>query len=185
MRDGDRTPLTEQQVLAGMNQLWRRNIKKADKSGVAVSVGGREDLKAFHDLYVHTAERDGFTPRPLSYFETMYDALSAEDPDRITLHLAHHALVGQLQVEERERERPGRGEQLRLAPRELARRPDRADRRALGPFSHHVHHRLRPPRGRRADDLLRRRGNANRCARCAFGDAALGGGRPVCGECEY
>ena len=25
--------------------------------------------------------RDHFTPRPLSYFETMYDALHAEDPD--------------------------------------------------------------------------------------------------------
>ena len=39
---------------------------------------------------MHTAERDHFTPRPLRYFETMYDALGAEEPDRITLHLAHH-----------------------------------------------------------------------------------------------
>lgn len=46
-----------------MNQLWRRNIKKAAKEGVEVTVG--EDLKAFHDLYVHTAERERFTPRPL------------------------------------------------------------------------------------------------------------------------
>jgi lipid II:glycine glycyltransferase (peptidoglycan interpeptide bridge formation enzyme) len=86
----DDVPLTEAQVLAGMNQLWRRNIKKADKSGVVVTTGGRDELPAFHSLYVHTAERDHFTPRPLSYFETMYDALSAEDPGRITLHLAHH-----------------------------------------------------------------------------------------------
>ncbi len=77
-------------MLAGMNQLWRRNIRKADKAGVVVSQGTREDLKAFHDLYVHTAERDHFTPRPLAYFETMYDALGAEDPGRITLWLAHH-----------------------------------------------------------------------------------------------
>ena len=77
----------------GMNQLWRRNIKKADKSGVVVTgapAPAQADLKAFHDLYVHTAERDHFTPRPLSYFATMLDALSAEDPDRITLWLAHH-----------------------------------------------------------------------------------------------
>ena len=39
---------------------------------------------------MHTAERDHFTPRPLSYFQTMYDALSAEDPGRISLWLAHH-----------------------------------------------------------------------------------------------
>jgi vancomycin resistance protein VanK len=87
-RDGNRR--TEQDVLAGMNQLWRRNIRKAEKAGVVVSTGDPTDLKAFHDLYVHTAERDHFTPRPLAYFETMYDALRAEDPGRITLWLAHH-----------------------------------------------------------------------------------------------
>jgi lipid II:glycine glycyltransferase (peptidoglycan interpeptide bridge formation enzyme) len=81
---------TEADVLAGMNQLWRRNIRKAEKAGVVVSTGAREDLKAFHDLYVHTAQRDHFTPRPLVYFHTMYDALGEEDPGRITLWLAHH-----------------------------------------------------------------------------------------------
>ncbi|WP_295660602.1 peptidoglycan bridge formation glycyltransferase FemA/FemB family protein [uncultured Nocardioides sp.] len=82
---------TEDDVLAAMNQQWRRNIKKAAKEGVEVTRGaGSADLKAFHDLYVHTAERDGFTPRPLSYFTTMYDALAAEDPDRIVVHLARH-----------------------------------------------------------------------------------------------
>ena len=86
----DGTRRTEDDVLARMNQLWRRNIRKADKVGVTVSVGTTEDLKAFHDLYVHTAERDHFTPRPLAYFQTMYDALGAEDPGRISLWLAHH-----------------------------------------------------------------------------------------------
>ena len=82
---------TEEEVLKGMNQLWRRNIKKADKSGVEVSLGTEPgDLKAFHDLYVHTAERDGFTPRGLRYFEVMAEALRAEDPDRFRLYLAHH-----------------------------------------------------------------------------------------------
>jgi lipid II:glycine glycyltransferase (peptidoglycan interpeptide bridge formation enzyme) len=86
----DGTPRTEDEVLAGMNQLWRRNIKKAAKQGVVVERGSREDLKAFHDLYVHTAERDGFTPRGLRYFETMYDALSAEADGRISLWAARH-----------------------------------------------------------------------------------------------
>ena len=90
LRDADGNARTEEDVLKGMNQQWRRNIKKADKAGVEVTVGGADDLKLFHDLYVHTAERDGFTPRPLSYFRTMVDALSAEEPDRITLHLARH-----------------------------------------------------------------------------------------------
>ena len=84
---------TEDDVLAGMNQLWRRNIKKAAKEGVTVSTVAHiqePQLKAFHDLYVHTAERDHFTPRPLSYFRTMVEALGAEDPDRIRLYEAVH-----------------------------------------------------------------------------------------------
>ena len=86
--DEDGKPRTEDDVLSGMNQQWRRNIKKAAKSGVTVTTG--TDLAAFHALYVHTARRDGFTPRPASYFEAMHDALSAEDPGRITLWFAHH-----------------------------------------------------------------------------------------------
>jgi lipid II:glycine glycyltransferase (peptidoglycan interpeptide bridge formation enzyme) len=86
----DGTAHTEETLLKGMNQLWRRNIKKADKEGVEVSVGTGSDLKAFHDLYVHTAERDHFTPRPLRYFEVMYDALNADAPDRLKIWLARH-----------------------------------------------------------------------------------------------
>jgi len=76
-------------LLKGMNQLWRRNIKKADKSGVKVSVGGREDLPAFHELYVETAARDHFTPRPASYFEVMYDALNGQTGCELRLYNAH------------------------------------------------------------------------------------------------
>lgn len=79
---------TEADLLKGMNQLWRRNIKRAEKEGVEVTTGS--DLEAFHDLYVHTAERDHFTPRPLAYFKTMVGAMSAEDPERIKLYFAHH-----------------------------------------------------------------------------------------------
>ncbi len=88
--DEDGNPRSEDDVLAGMNQQWRRNIKKAAKQGVEVERGEVTDLKAFHELYVHTAGRDHFTPRPLSYFETMFEALGAEDPDRIRLYLARH-----------------------------------------------------------------------------------------------
>lgn len=117
-RDGERAgePRTEDELLKAMNQQWRRNIKKAAKAGVEVSTSSTNrngstdeggvstgstsqngstnqesaDLAAFHALYLATAERDGFTPRPLSYFRTMYDALIAEEPDRIRLYFAHH-----------------------------------------------------------------------------------------------
>jgi lipid II:glycine glycyltransferase (peptidoglycan interpeptide bridge formation enzyme) len=80
----------EDAVLAGMNQLWRRNIKKAAKAGVEVTRGGRDDLAAFHAVYAETAERDHFTPRPLSYFERMWDAMTSEEAERLVLYLAHH-----------------------------------------------------------------------------------------------
>lgn len=86
-------PLTgrsEADVLAGMNQLWRRNIRKAEKAGVTVTIGSAADLPDFHRVYLETTVRDGFAPRALSYFQTMYRELSTEDPDRITLYLAHH-----------------------------------------------------------------------------------------------
>jgi lipid II:glycine glycyltransferase (peptidoglycan interpeptide bridge formation enzyme) len=81
---------TLDQVLAGFNQQWRRNIRKAEKAGVVVEVGTEADLPEFHRLYEVTAARDRFTPRPLTYFQTMMRALSAEDPERFRLYLARH-----------------------------------------------------------------------------------------------
>ncbi|GAB3990892.1 lipid II:glycine glycyltransferase FemX [Nocardioides marmoraquaticus] len=90
----DGTPRTEDDVLRGMNQLWRRNIKKADKLGVEVTSlapgADSPELQEFHDLYVHTAERDHFTPRGAAYFRTMAEALNGDAPDRLRLYLARH-----------------------------------------------------------------------------------------------
>lgn len=77
-------------VFAGFNQLWRRNVRKAQKAGVEVSQGSDADLADFHEIYVETAARDGFRPRPLGYFENMWQVMRAEDPDRIRLYLARH-----------------------------------------------------------------------------------------------
>ena len=76
---------SEASLLTGMNQLWRRNLKKAEKSGVSVRLAGRDDLARFHDVYVETARRDHFTPRPLAYFERMWDSLSIGDHIRLYL----------------------------------------------------------------------------------------------------
>lgn len=66
----------EESLLAGFNQLWRRNIRKADKEGVEVTRGSRKDLADFHKVYLETAKRDNFIPRPLRYFERMWDQLN-------------------------------------------------------------------------------------------------------------
>jgi len=79
---------TVAQLLAGTNQQWRRNVARAAKSGVVVREGGIDDLPAFHRLYQETGERDGFTPRPLSYFVRMWKALEAAgDEPRIRIYL--------------------------------------------------------------------------------------------------
>ncbi|NCA18303.1 MAG: peptidoglycan bridge formation glycyltransferase FemA/FemB family protein [Actinobacteria bacterium] len=72
-------------LLAGFNQLWRRNIKKSENEGVRVRIGAREDLGEFHRVYIETAARDNFTPRPLSYFQQMWDAfnIDSKEPDLI------------------------------------------------------------------------------------------------------
>lgn len=78
----------EEQVLAGFNQQWRRNVRLAQRAGVHVACVGSGWLAEFHRLYVETAARDRFTPRPLEYFQRMFDAFDEEDPERIRLYIA-------------------------------------------------------------------------------------------------
>ncbi|WP_435269953.1 lipid II:glycine glycyltransferase FemX [Streptomyces sp. 1222.5] len=76
---------------SGLSQEWRRNIRRARKAGVEVTVGGPAELPAFHRLLRITEDRDGFRlGRSLAYYERQYAALNAEDPDRMRLYLARH-----------------------------------------------------------------------------------------------
>ena len=43
--DAEGAPRSEADVLSGMNQLWRRNIKKADKAGVDVTFENGEGMQ--------------------------------------------------------------------------------------------------------------------------------------------
>lgn len=76
---------------SGLNQEWRRNIRRARKSGVEVTVGGAADLPEFFRLLGITEERDGFRlGRSLEYYQRQYAALNAEQPGRMRLYLARH-----------------------------------------------------------------------------------------------
>ncbi|MEU6930705.1 peptidoglycan bridge formation glycyltransferase FemA/FemB family protein [Streptomyces sp. NPDC046385] len=76
---------------SGLNQEWRRNIRKARKSGVEVVVGSAADLPEFYRLLRITEERDGFRlGRSLAYYERQYAVLNAEYPGRMKLYLARH-----------------------------------------------------------------------------------------------
>ena len=77
-------------VFAGFNQLWRRNIRKAEKAGVDGHRGrARRPRRLPRGL-----RRDG-APRPLhaarpAYFQRMWDALNAREPERLRSTCAHH-----------------------------------------------------------------------------------------------
>ncbi|MBB4156130.1 lipid II:glycine glycyltransferase (peptidoglycan interpeptide bridge formation enzyme) [Streptomyces cinereoruber] len=75
----------------GLNQEWRRNVRKARKAGVEVTVGSATDLPEFYRLLRITEERDGFRlGRSLAYYERQYAVLNAEEPGRMKLYLARH-----------------------------------------------------------------------------------------------
>jgi hypothetical protein len=51
-----------------------------ERKGVIVQDDcARDDLEIFHLLYAVTAQRDGFTGRPLHYFQKLWDALVPKD----------------------------------------------------------------------------------------------------------
>ncbi|MFD6179608.1 lipid II:glycine glycyltransferase FemX [Streptomyces goshikiensis] len=75
----------------GLNQEWRRNVRKAEKAGVETVVGTAADLPEFYRLLRITEERDGFRlGRSLAYYERQYEVLNAEEPGRMRLYLGVH-----------------------------------------------------------------------------------------------
>ncbi|MFJ8016926.1 lipid II:glycine glycyltransferase FemX [Streptomyces sp. NPDC096339] len=76
---------------SGLNQEWRRNVRKAEKLGVETVVGTAEDLPEFYRLLRITEERDGFRlGRSLAYYQRQYEELNAEEPGRMRLYLGVH-----------------------------------------------------------------------------------------------
>jgi len=73
----DLTGRSEQDLLAGFKPQTRRNIKLSmEKHGVvAVDNLTRDDLVTFDALMKITGERDGFRPRGLAYFQSLWDNL--------------------------------------------------------------------------------------------------------------
>ncbi|MEV8532598.1 peptidoglycan bridge formation glycyltransferase FemA/FemB family protein [Streptomyces sp. NPDC051211] len=76
---------------SGLNQEWRRNVRKAEKAGVQTVLGTAADLPEFYRLLRITEERDGFAlGRSLGYYQQQYEVLNAEAPGRMRLYLATH-----------------------------------------------------------------------------------------------
>ena len=82
---------TTEDLWSGLNQEWRRNVRRARKEGVEVVVGSAAELPEFYRLLGITERRDGFRlGRSLAYYERQYAVLNAEEPGRMKLYLARH-----------------------------------------------------------------------------------------------
>lgn len=63
----------EEQLLAGMKQKTRYNVRLATKKGVTVRIGGLSDLSMLYEMYAKTAVRDGFVIRAPDYYYFLWE----------------------------------------------------------------------------------------------------------------
>lgn len=75
-------------LLIGMKQKTRYNIRLAERKGVEVVEGGPSDLDAFYDLYRQTAARDDFFAHGKSLYARMFSLFW--DADSFCLLLARY-----------------------------------------------------------------------------------------------
>jgi peptidoglycan pentaglycine glycine transferase (the first glycine) len=60
---------SEEDLMAGMKQKTRYNIRLADRRGVRVRRGGTEDFDLLYQMYAETSVRDGFVIRKPEYYQ--------------------------------------------------------------------------------------------------------------------
>jgi peptidoglycan pentaglycine glycine transferase (the first glycine) len=66
----------EMTILAGMRSSTRRNVRLAQRRGLAVREGGAADLPVFYSLLAATARRRGFSPPPASFFDAAWATMA-------------------------------------------------------------------------------------------------------------
>ncbi len=79
----------EKEILAGMKEKWRYNIRLAGRKGVTVRQGeGQADLDTFYKIYETTSERDEFFIHSKAFYEEVMRLFTQDD--RFVLLLAEH-----------------------------------------------------------------------------------------------
>ena len=79
----------EKEILAGMKEKWRYNIRLAGRKGVTVRKGeGQADLDAFYNIYITTSERDQFFIHNKTFYEEVSRLYNQDD--RFALFLAEY-----------------------------------------------------------------------------------------------
>ncbi|MCI0710678.1 MAG: aminoacyltransferase [Chloroflexi bacterium] len=86
-QDQNGKPISEDDILARMNQMTRRNIRKSTQKNVEIREGTREDVNKFNKLLQTTSERQDFGVHVPEYYEKVYDYIVAnpEPPDGVLL----------------------------------------------------------------------------------------------------
>jgi lipid II:glycine glycyltransferase (peptidoglycan interpeptide bridge formation enzyme) len=64
---------SEKEILAAMKSKTRYNIRLADRKGVRVERGKREDIETFNHLMSITGERDDFGVRSAAYYRRVWE----------------------------------------------------------------------------------------------------------------
>ncbi|MEN6314893.1 MAG: peptidoglycan bridge formation glycyltransferase FemA/FemB family protein [Clostridiaceae bacterium] len=77
---------TQEQVMQDFHQKVRYNIRLAERKGVTVKVGTRDDVAEFHRMIVETGVRDNFVVRGREYYEKVFDCLA---PDHLRVFMAY------------------------------------------------------------------------------------------------
>jgi peptidoglycan pentaglycine glycine transferase (the first glycine) len=79
----------EKDILAGMKEKWRYNVRLAARKGVTIRHGqGQADLDTFYRLYETTSERDQFFIHNKAHYQDVMRLYS--EGDRAALLLAEH-----------------------------------------------------------------------------------------------
>jgi lipid II:glycine glycyltransferase (peptidoglycan interpeptide bridge formation enzyme) len=72
---------SEDELLGRMKQKSRYNVRLAEKKGVTVRAGTKDDLPLLYRMYAETSLRDGFVIRDEAYYRTVWETfMSAVEP---------------------------------------------------------------------------------------------------------
>ena len=76
----------EEQILSHFRDSTKRNIKKATKEGVEVSISNSsESIREFYRLNCMTRKHHGLPPQPFYFFENIYDHILSKDQGMVIL----------------------------------------------------------------------------------------------------
>jgi lipid II:glycine glycyltransferase (peptidoglycan interpeptide bridge formation enzyme) len=66
---------SQEELLGGMKQKTRYNIRLAERRGVSVRPGSLQDLDLLYQMYAETSLRDGFVIRDPAYYQGVWSIL--------------------------------------------------------------------------------------------------------------